>query len=184
MAIVIINDEYLTEIAEAIRTKNGLTVTYKPSEMAEAITSIPSVSAGGDMTKATVSTGGSLSFVKDTITFDLSEYDDSSKQVFFEIIYQASATYNGSTSTSTSTGLFTINIDRNGNINGFGLAGLLSQMSFDGIDEDDINFSFIDNKLTFEVKASAYEEYEWGAGYLIKPTNISFLNSCNIYYVQ
>lgn len=40
MANVIINDENLTNIANAIRGKNGLTTTYKPSEMAAAITAI------------------------------------------------------------------------------------------------------------------------------------------------
>lgn len=37
MANVFINDSYFTNIANAIRTLNGLTTTYKPSEMAAAI---------------------------------------------------------------------------------------------------------------------------------------------------
>ena len=40
MANVIINDTNLTNIANAIREKNGLTDTYKPSEMAAAILAI------------------------------------------------------------------------------------------------------------------------------------------------
>lgn len=44
MANVIINDTNLTNIADAIRAKNGSTDTYKPSEMAAAITAI---SGGG-----------------------------------------------------------------------------------------------------------------------------------------
>lgn len=40
MASVIINEENLTNIANAIRNKNGSTTTYKPSEMAEAINNI------------------------------------------------------------------------------------------------------------------------------------------------
>lgn len=44
MANVIINDTNLTNIANAIRGKNGTTTTYKPSEMAAAITAI---SGGG-----------------------------------------------------------------------------------------------------------------------------------------
>ena len=40
MANVIINDTNLTNIANAIREKNGLTDTYKPSEMATAILAI------------------------------------------------------------------------------------------------------------------------------------------------
>lgn len=40
MANVVINDEHLTSIADAIRGKNGETTTYKPAEMADAITAI------------------------------------------------------------------------------------------------------------------------------------------------
>ena len=45
MAKVSVNDTTLTSIADAIRTKNGLTTLYKPSEMAPAILAI--VSGGG-----------------------------------------------------------------------------------------------------------------------------------------
>lgn len=44
MANVVVNDTNLTNIADAIREKNGLTDTYKPSEMAAAILAIE---AGG-----------------------------------------------------------------------------------------------------------------------------------------
>ena len=40
MANVVINDTHLTDIAKAIRSKNGKTTTYKPSEMASAISAI------------------------------------------------------------------------------------------------------------------------------------------------
>ncbi len=40
MANVVVNDEYLSDIADAIRTKSGTSDTYKPSEMAEAISNI------------------------------------------------------------------------------------------------------------------------------------------------
>lgn len=40
MAIVTINDEHLTNIAAAIREKNGTTDTYKPGDMAAAIAAI------------------------------------------------------------------------------------------------------------------------------------------------
>ena len=40
MAIVTINETNLTNIAEAIRGKNGETTTYKPNEMAAAIEAI------------------------------------------------------------------------------------------------------------------------------------------------
>ena len=50
MANVIINDTNLTNIANAIREKNGLTDTYKPSEMAGAILAITTGgSSGGDV---------------------------------------------------------------------------------------------------------------------------------------
>lgn len=47
MANVIINDTNLTNIANAIRGKNGTTTTYKPSEMAAAITAISGGGGGG-----------------------------------------------------------------------------------------------------------------------------------------
>ena len=40
MSIVTINDSYLTAIGNAIRAKNGATTTYKPSEMAAAISAL------------------------------------------------------------------------------------------------------------------------------------------------
>lgn len=47
MANVIIDDTNLTNIANAIRGKNGTQTTYLPSEMATAITNIPSGGGGG-----------------------------------------------------------------------------------------------------------------------------------------
>lgn len=46
MANVVINDANLVAIGNAIRAKNGTTNTYKPREMADAITSLPS--GGGE----------------------------------------------------------------------------------------------------------------------------------------
>lgn len=46
MAYKKINDTYLTEIADAIREKNGSTDTYKPSEMAVAISAIETGGGG------------------------------------------------------------------------------------------------------------------------------------------
>lgn len=40
MANVIINDAYLTDIADSIRNKNGTNNKYKPSEMSNAIDNI------------------------------------------------------------------------------------------------------------------------------------------------
>ena len=47
MSIVTIDDSCFTNIANAIRSKNGETTTYKPNEMAAAISAI---SGGGDVT--------------------------------------------------------------------------------------------------------------------------------------
>lgn len=41
MAKVLVTDTYLQDIASAIRSKNGTATTYKPSQMAAAITAIP-----------------------------------------------------------------------------------------------------------------------------------------------
>ena len=48
MSIVTIDDSYFTDIANAIRGKNGETTTYKPNEMAAAISAI---SSGGGITQ-------------------------------------------------------------------------------------------------------------------------------------
>lgn len=58
MAIVTINDEHLTNIAEAIREKNGTTDTYKPSDMPAAISAIQA--GGGSTTKFEFIHNGSI----------------------------------------------------------------------------------------------------------------------------
>lgn len=45
MSKVMITESYLEDIADAIRTKNGSSDTYKPAEMADAIDAIPAGSA-------------------------------------------------------------------------------------------------------------------------------------------
>lgn len=49
MANVIINDANLVAIGDAIRAKNGTTNTYKPREMADAITNLPTGGGGADI---------------------------------------------------------------------------------------------------------------------------------------
>ena len=49
MSIVTIDDSYVTDIANAIRGKNGETTTYKPNEMAAAISALSS--GGGNITQ-------------------------------------------------------------------------------------------------------------------------------------
>ena len=50
MARVVVNDAYLTDIADAIRAKNGTQNTYTPAEMSSAIDAIPT---GGSSTLGT-----------------------------------------------------------------------------------------------------------------------------------
>lgn len=47
MANVLINDTYLKSIGDAIRSKLGNVLKYKPSEMATAINNIQSLKGGG-----------------------------------------------------------------------------------------------------------------------------------------
>lgn len=54
MSIVTIDDSYFTDIANAIRGKNGETTTYKPNEMAAAISALNG--GGGDWQVAAIST--------------------------------------------------------------------------------------------------------------------------------
>lgn len=60
MAKVLVNESSLTGIANAIRGKNGETTTYKPSEMAAAITAIPS--GGGDLPEEALTISGNCSY--------------------------------------------------------------------------------------------------------------------------
>lgn len=49
MANVLVQDTSLTAIADAIRAKNGEATLYKPSEMAAAITALPTGGSGGEV---------------------------------------------------------------------------------------------------------------------------------------
>lgn len=59
MAIVTTDNQYYTAIANAIRGKNGTETTYKPSDMAAAITTIPS---GGNITSEDLTFTGYLTY--------------------------------------------------------------------------------------------------------------------------
>lgn len=63
MANVIINDTNLTNIANAIRGKNGTTTTYKPSEMAAAITAISGGGGGSDVPAEALAFSGDCSYL-------------------------------------------------------------------------------------------------------------------------
>lgn len=62
MANVIINDTNLTNIANAIRGKNGTTTTYKPSEMAAAITAISGGGGGSGVPAEALVLSGDCSY--------------------------------------------------------------------------------------------------------------------------
>ena len=47
MANVLVEETSLSNIASAIRVKNGSTAVYKPGEMAAAITNLPTGGSGG-----------------------------------------------------------------------------------------------------------------------------------------
>ena len=49
MAKVLVSDQYLTDIANAIREKNETNITYTPSQMANAILSISNENSGGSI---------------------------------------------------------------------------------------------------------------------------------------
>jgi hypothetical protein len=48
MSIIMTNSQNYTNIADAIRAKNGQSALYKPSEMAQAILNLPSGEIPGD----------------------------------------------------------------------------------------------------------------------------------------
>lgn len=82
MANVLVNENSLTAIGNAIRSKNGETTTYKPAEMAPAIQAIPTGGGGSGKYSHTVATykfaftGNSDSWnVKEgTQTLDLTQF--------------------------------------------------------------------------------------------------------------
>ena len=68
MAQVLVTESYLTDIGDAIRGKNGGSTQYKPSQMAAAITAIPTVVTG------TFTTGSSAGVHTLTIPYTGSGY--------------------------------------------------------------------------------------------------------------
>lgn len=75
MSKKLISDSILTAIANAIRTKRGTSVQYKPSEMANAILSIPTGGGGG------VTPSGQLSITENNRVYDVYQYAEASVQI-------------------------------------------------------------------------------------------------------
>ena len=83
MAIVTINDEHLTNIAGAIREKNGTTDTYKPADMAAAISAI--AAGGGEVNMVEASFTSSSSSTGLT-PFNVYDYVDSTEDILFLMV--------------------------------------------------------------------------------------------------
>lgn len=76
MAIVTINDSNLTAIGDAIRSKNGESTTYKPSEMAAAILSLPTGGSGNLDILTNEEKYGVITYKSSTATTALTLPDD------------------------------------------------------------------------------------------------------------
>lgn len=74
MSKVLVNETSLTSIANAIRAKNGETTTYKPAQMATAITNLPT---GGDTIAPFTLTGNCANlFESGKLVWLLNDYSD------------------------------------------------------------------------------------------------------------
>jgi hypothetical protein len=92
MANVIINDNHLSNIADAIRDKNGSNTTYLPSEMADAIMAISTSSGSGGASILVNGSVGStdsngynneMSFSYSTKNINLKDKSKNWKMVFY-----------------------------------------------------------------------------------------------------
>lgn len=97
MANVIINDANLTNIAAAIREKNGTSTTYKPSEMASAIAAIETGGGGGGAELPEVTFTGDCSYAvyKDHWSWFINDYGN---KITTSAITNATYMFNGSKS--------------------------------------------------------------------------------------
>lgn len=72
MAQVLVTEQYLTDIADAIRTKNGTATTYTPQQMDDAIIAIPT--GATNFVTGTFTTGSSAGNGSVTISYSGSGY--------------------------------------------------------------------------------------------------------------
>ena len=96
MANVLVEETSLSNIASAIRVKNGSTAVYKPGEMAAAITNLPTGGSGGDTETITFSEDISFLFASDGGS-TLYEAVKNKNLVFTNIRYGRGVFYNMST---------------------------------------------------------------------------------------
>lgn len=90
MANVLVQDSSLTAIAEAIRSKNGETTTYKPAEMAPAIQAIPT----GGGSSGGITQWGKLYYSSSTSRIDLSSIVSDYSKIDFIITLKNSTSNN------------------------------------------------------------------------------------------
>lgn len=82
MALVSINEQYLENISDAIRAKNGFSTQYRPKDMAAAITNLSTGGGGEGSSTSTNAQGGPLT-VADVFNGNVGKLIDSNiKKVF------------------------------------------------------------------------------------------------------
>ena len=175
MAIVIINDEYLSDIADAIREKNGLTETYKPNEMAAAIIDIP---GGGDIEHKLLQTND-MNWKSHTVNYDISDYEDCGKV----LIFMAMADWNvldasgAVTGTESGNDILAITIGKTGVVKDISLAGTSPRTR--AALSDAVTATYENGVVT--VTANYDDLYVKGT---VQFTKLAFSPLVNLYYVQ
>jgi hypothetical protein len=76
MPMKLYNEASIQDIADAIRTKNGLTDTYKVAEMAQAIIDLPSGIGAVTITDTTDSHGGTIRTITAVTVEETEFYQD------------------------------------------------------------------------------------------------------------
>lgn len=197
MANVLVEETSLSNIASAIRVKNGSTAVYKPGEMAAAITNLPT--GGGDTETITFSTDISFLFASNGGSV-LYEAMKNKNLVFTNIRYGRSVFYGMSTNDTITP--FTIHllrgmyhVDGNVDFRGFyegssvvsnividppieGASGVEFQNFFAKSRLKNIDLSCIDTNYPIFGQSGAKSLFS-ESGYL---RNINFTNSPNKYF--
>lgn len=90
MPNVLVNDASLTAIGNAIRVKNGETTTYKPAEMAAAISNLVINSSGAGIRFGSSQPTSTMS----TYTLNLENYDNTQPVYIFFVVCTSGGTNN------------------------------------------------------------------------------------------